>query len=354
MSEVAIDVVSVGLACPLGLTTLTALTSLRANLRSIYRVDDGGALERRFGEPARASSLIGLGAERSRCERAGFFAHRALFGAFVPFGRTLRGLPTFLALPEARDAHGYTPSQVFASVAASFAGVSMYSSGRAGVFEALRDARLALAEGRERIAMVGAADSMVDAASLARLAEGQRLLGERNPDGLLPGEGAAFLILTRAGASGLPPLARLGPQAEAGEPVPLIADAPSEGAGLTEVLARLRGGASEAVEVVHSAQPPQQYWARELSYAAIRNRALLPDPLVVVRCSDALGELGCAAGAVALVRAILDFHPLIPARALATAPPRRALVYACADAGPVHAGLVSAPPAPAAAQTGAR
>jgi 3-oxoacyl-[acyl-carrier-protein] synthase-1 len=349
MSEV--DVLSVGMACPLGLRALDAIASLRSNMRSIYRIEDAEQIEARFGEPARASRLLELGPELTRAQRAAFFAQRALHEAASPFGINIRGVPLYLAIPEARDNAGFEVHRLFGELTSAIGSGQFYPSGRAGLFEALRDARIGLERGIHPLAIVGGADSLADAATLMRLAEGSRLLGERNGDGVIPGEGAAFLVLARAGQRmrGQAPLARLGPIAFGTEPRTMAMSLasgstpkPSHADGLTSVFGQLRQLHPQRVDALHSGQTPQRYWGRELSFATTRNAALMPEPMLLGRCGDALGDLGAAAGAVALVTAILDFHPLIPGRPQPAAMPERALVYACSDEGKVGASLVFA------------
>jgi 3-oxoacyl-[acyl-carrier-protein] synthase-1 len=343
---IEIDVLSVGLACPLGLSALDSIASLRSNMRSIYRIEDAQEIEAQFGEPARASRLLDLDPTLTRAQRAGFFAQRAIQEAATPFGVNIRGVPLYLALPEARDTAGFDVRTLLGQLASGIGSGYFYPSGRAGLFEALRDARVGLERGIHALAIVGGADSLADAASLMRLAETSRLLGERNPDGLIPGEGAAFLVLARSGLRmrGQLPLARLGPIAFGTEPLPMLGTAPtpSQAEGLTRVFGQLRKMYPQRVDALYSSQPPQRFWGRELSFAAARNAALMPEPMIMGRCGDALGELGAAAGAVAMVTAILDFHPLIPGRPQTEAMQESALVYACADEGKVGASLVFA------------
>jgi 3-oxoacyl-[acyl-carrier-protein] synthase I len=344
-----IDILAVGMACPLGLSALDSIASLRSNMRSIYRIEDAQEIEAKFGEPARASRLLDLDPTLTRAQRAGFYAQRAIQEAASPFGVNIRGVPLYLALPEPRDTAGFDARTLLGQLASGIGSGYFYPSGRAGLFEALRDARVGLERGVHALALVGGADSLADAASLMRLAESSRLLGERNGDGLIPGEGAAFLVLARAGQRmpGQLPLARLGPVVFGAEPLPMLGPhgtgpTPSQAEGLTDVFGQLRKIYPQRVHALHSSQPPQRYWGRELSFAVTRNAALMPEPMILGRCSDALGELGAAAGAVAMVTAILDFHPLIPGRAQPEPLQDSALVYACADEGKVGASLVFA------------
>jgi 3-oxoacyl-[acyl-carrier-protein] synthase-1 len=68
--------------------------------------------------------------------------------------------------------------------------------GRAGAFEALFLARRLLEGEVVRACLVGGVDSLVNGADAQRLSTAGRLHDFDNPQGVIPGEGAAFLLLT--------------------------------------------------------------------------------------------------------------------------------------------------------------
>src|SRR5690606_26668087 len=70
--------------------------------------------------------------------------------------------------------------------------------GRGAFFVALEAAQRALLARDCDTALVGAVDSLCAPGPLERLARERRLLGP-DPEGVIPGEGAAFLLLARPG-----------------------------------------------------------------------------------------------------------------------------------------------------------
>jgi 3-oxoacyl-[acyl-carrier-protein] synthase-1 len=253
----------------------------------------------------------------------------------------LREAPLFLGLPEAMTG-GEIREQAIAGALRSAAAPQVdlssprfFRAGRAACFQAIAAAVEALhAHPRPPAAVVGAIDSLCDPASLAWLADRGRVLGGANADGLLPGEGAAVLLLARPGVSS--PLLAIEGGALATDPRPFNGDAPSLADGLTQAFRALRldpatGG--RRVDRVLAAQPGESFWATELSRAYLRNAALMPEPFTVEVAADSFGDAGAAAGAL-----------LISAFALRArgGGPRRALAYGCSDTGQVGACVVEA------------
>ncbi|WP_181234152.1 beta-ketoacyl synthase N-terminal-like domain-containing protein [Enhygromyxa salina] len=207
------------------------------------------------------------------------------------------------------------------------------------MFHALALARDQLFAGAVDLALVGGADSLVTTDELQQLARDNILLGKSNPDGLIPGEGAAFFLLARRGEPGA--LATIETVALGQELEPRSMGGPPRAAGLTRLFAQLRGTGAARAEVVVSALAYQRWWAREFSHAYLRNAALMPEPLVAVAPSSGLGDLGAAAGGVALATAVWEFHPLVARRGARVLD--RALVYGCTDSGTLGACLLRSP-----------
>ncbi|MEZ4302572.1 MAG: beta-ketoacyl synthase N-terminal-like domain-containing protein [Polyangiaceae bacterium] len=205
--------------------------------------------------------------------------------------------------------------------------------GRAGLFAALSAAMTALASGKVRMALAGGLDSSCDTASLRHLAAEKRVLGKENPDGLVPGEGAGFLLLAHKDAvSGLgPPLGRLVACATARDDRPFRDRRPLEATALTSVFRQLRqaGAARPRPQHLFSCQTGEGFWSRELSTAYLRNAELMPEPFRVTLVAASLGDAGAASPAIQIAMAL---HAFVPRRR--TAPPlTRALVYGSADNG---------------------
>src|SRR5262249_8598865 len=155
--------------------------------------------------------------------------------------RARASVTCFLALPE-EDARPFDEARVLRGLReAADAALPLDGSarplrtGRAGVFAALEAAAGVLAGGRAPLALVGGVDSNCDKASLKHFAAEGRTLGKGNPDGLIPGEGAGFVLLARADAAGGfgAPLGRLIACATAQDALPFGKRNPMKAVGLT-------------------------------------------------------------------------------------------------------------------------
>jgi len=330
------------MACPLGLSSRPALAAMRAGISRFGEVEDLAGP----GGPVRASRWIGLDPGRSRTERAATFAGHALRESIAALDAA-EPLPCFLALPERNVGHAIDPQLLTRACDGLVDGTGAplrldvrpertFMAGRAGVFKALEQATALLASGAERYALIGGVDSLVDAETLADLADQDRLRGHTNPDGIIPGEGAAFVLLSRPGSSRRhphrPPVHLYTPMlAHEMHPAAHARDRLSAADGLTAVFRQLRSTIEGRLDRVYAAVTSEACYGREFSYAYLRNASLMPEPLHHETISQTLGDVGAAAGAMCLV--------LAAARLSAN---QRALVYGSSDGGLVGATVVRA------------
>jgi 3-oxoacyl-[acyl-carrier-protein] synthase-1 len=188
-------------------------------------------------------------------------------------------------------------------------------------------------------ALVGAVDSLVDAASLETHVGARLYLGRRNPDGRIPGEAAGFVALARPGAPKSLKLEATGVllgTALATESKPFSQRVPSEADGLTAVLHALRRDAvtgARRVDAVFACQPGDSFWGSEFALASLRNAALMPEPLRVHLAGEGLGDAGAGADPVMLGMALHRARWRQPGA-------RRTLVYGSADGGRIGACVV--------------
>jgi 3-oxoacyl-[acyl-carrier-protein] synthase-1 len=182
-----------------------------------------------------------------------------------------------------------------------------------GAVAHLREVGLALAGGRWEAVLFGGADSLVDAVTCGALIGEGRILTAAGAAGILPGEGAAYLLL-RGGEAGPPGRGRIAGAGHASEPHPAAADRCAMTglpAAIEEALASARAEAAAVGAVVlpfgaetsgalEWHQVRQRLWPN-ISTPVDRAEELLPGLV--------LGELGAAAFPVALALgwARLDF-----------------------------------------------
>lgn len=326
-------VLRVGMGTPLGLSAPTTLAAARAGVVRFAETE----LEDRSGEPIRASRSSRLEATCGRSGRIAALAGWAVRDCLA--GLPVTPLPLYLAAPQ-RSGAPVDEAEIVAALQAEVPTPlelrEVMRGGRAGLFQLLE--RLTAADA-EPLALVLAADSLCDAATLEQLGLRDRVLASHR-DGIVPGEAAVALLLAR-GPGGAKvedaPLGRitactLGHMNDDGGRVQALAD------GLADVftrLARAPGVGDERPRCVASSQTGEVAEARAFSYAALRQAPLMPEPLVHLRACESFGDTGAAAPALALALAL---HHLRSSRG-------RALLYGSDDDGALGACVLEVTPA---------
>ena len=213
-----------------------------------------------------------------------------------------------------------------------------HAAGRAAGLLALEDASRAIAEDRIDTAIVGGVDSWIRAPVLRRLDAAGILRSASNPQGLIPGEAAGFVVLDRndkARNRGAEALARCLSAATAEEPT-AGTDDPNQGVGLTTALreAASAAGGFEVPPLVVCDLNGDRYRASEWSLAAIRTLGTLHGVLPLWHPADCIGDPGAASGIVNIVWAVAAF-----AKGYASAD--RALIWGASE-GPARGAAVLA------------
>jgi 3-oxoacyl-[acyl-carrier-protein] synthase I len=168
---------------------------------------------------------------------------------------------------------------------------------------ALQHAARDLRAGKNTYALVSAVDSQLQRDHLAALAALRRLKLPNRPDGLIPGEGAAVLVVElerHARARGVMPLAKLGLLASELEPVPLGPEHPIRAEAASRALAAVledaaaNGGVTRALVDLSG-----ERW-RSLEWALLETRCLhvLPRGWQLWHPADCTGDLGAASALV--------------------------------------------------------
>lgn len=329
------------MSCPLGRYSQAALAAANAGIRRYIEVP---AVTDPAGLPARACRLASL-SDDDPYARAIFFARDALSEALMPVARCSgRAIPVFVATPPAAlsPLGQDTLLAALREVAPAhfdlhWVASSITSDGRAGGASALAAALMALDSVPQ--VLVGGLDSQASGTALQSLADTNRLLGERNCDGRLPGEGAAFLLLGRPGLYSAPvPLGAIHALARAQDPRAFLQAQAGRAEGLSQVFASLRRAWPTRVDEIVTAQSAERYWGSELAMAYLRNVELMPEPMRTRQVANALGDCGAAAFPIGLLFALLDFR----SRLTSQGPIRSALVYASSDTGLVGGTIMSA------------
>ena len=208
----------------------------------------------------------------------------------------------------------------------------VFPLGHAGVFRALQSAVNDLAEGRIRYAVIGGVDTYLDEATLDWLADIQRLKTESTVVGLIPGEGAAFIVIEsrqNALARGASLLARADGAATAVESQGIYAGTPCRGDGLTSTLqstlAALPDGGADTAVVLCDLNG-ERYRAMEWGLALVRALGGVRRSPAVWHPAASTGDTGAAAGAINLA-----FGAFAVSRGYAR--PQQVLVWGSSDEG---------------------
>lgn len=259
----------------------------------------------------------------------------------------LRGRPcpsAAVALPEPRPTlEQNLPDAVRAALGALTPPkpAELFPRGHAAAFEALSHASARLRQGADELFLVGACESYLDAVTLEWLDANEQLKSQTNRWGFVPGEAAAFCLLTRratASRLGLPTLASLDAVTLAQEECRIKTDTVCVGLGLSRAL---RGAlaalpADAHVDAVYCDMNGERYRADEYGFTLTRVGKRLRRPAEFCAPADCWGDVGAASGVLSLCLAVASAR-----RGYAPGP--RALLWASSECGLRGAALLTLP-----------
>lgn len=209
----------------------------------------------------------------------------------------------------------------------------LYDTGHEGGISTLARARVLLQEGQVSACIVGGCDSHVDIELLHWLEHERRLKSADAPSGIIPGEGAGFLLLLteeRARELSLPSFGVLRAACSDVEPNPWYTKQACQAQGLTRAMAAAfeeTGDPSFCADFTYSDATGEPWRTDEWSYAYLRTGPHHGDPIDHRHPADCWGDLGAAAVPLLAQVALLELSdPRNAARA--------ALIYAASDLGP--------------------
>lgn len=210
--------------------------------------------------------------------------------------------------------------------------------GHAAGLAALELARTALKEGTVSGALVGAVDSLIRPSTLARLAGAGAVRGEANPQGVLPGEAAAFCILERQPRAG-DRHCQLVAVATGDEPT-AGTDEPNRAQGLTRALRVIRDAAKfNHMPLFISDMNGDRYRALEWGLVLVRvfgdvhDKPGVPESGETWHPADCIGDCGAASAIVNVVWAV-------EATVRNYAPDRQAVVWGASNRALRGAALI--------------
>ncbi len=221
--------------------------------------------------------------------------------------------PLFIGLAETPKHHRMVDDEGWMKLLLKTLGPSIdknnsriFPSGRAATFVALRAACDALRAGRCTTALVGGVDTFLDLARLAELDDEERLLGERTVDGFIPGEGAAFVLLTTKPAVGDARSSFVGGVGTSHDVGHRYSDEPNLGEGVANAIEAMRGQLGQlrsAAQVVFAGLNGEGFGAKAWGVARLRHSDIISPEAMIEHPADCFGDLGAALGAMMLVLA---------------------------------------------------
>lgn len=187
-----------------------------------------------------------------------------------------------------------------------FARKSAMEEGGGGSIRALAYAHEMLSSGDVDLCVVGGVDSLLNARDLSRLQKSHRLHEAENPDGFIAGEGAAFVLVSRAADRNA--LAEILGVGSATESNSVVSSRYSQGAGLVAAMRQAvhDSDLTEADVCFRvSNSNAEHYAAWEASIAVPRFYRSRRERLPVWYAAASVGDTGAASGALAVVVAAL-------------------------------------------------
>ena len=318
----SVVVVGVGAVSPIGLSLAETAASARARLARLREI---AWRDRRF-QPFIAGAVPDEGLPELEPELSGQYlqyrearmlrlAHVALEEALQPIAGYQAAIPLLLGLPEHHTTKPLDPKKFLIKLAQQ-SKIKLDQSrsvaaakGRAAGLMAFRRAIAMLEANEAEFVLVGGVDSLIDLYVLGTLDMQGRIRNEINSDGFAPGEGAAFLLLTKAenaAQKALQPCAQILGSALGQEPGHIYAQAPYLGEGLAATFSVLltEANASSAIGCVFSSFNGERYWGKEFGVARLRNSAAFMPDHQMEHPAECFGDLGAAHGAMLAVLAV--------------------------------------------------
>jgi 3-oxoacyl-[acyl-carrier-protein] synthase-1 len=254
-------------------------------------------------------------------------------------------VPVFIGLPALTDDEApwirNVPDhlQLLTGIAVDRARSVMVPRGRAAALMALEQALAVLQSDPGATVIVGGVDTYLDLRLLATLDGEQRILGPRVMDGFIPGEGAAFYVLSGAGAS--PERSNdarvvVNGAASAMDSGHRYGTEPARGEGLAEALQQLRQRLDPPpapIATTFAGFNGENFDAKLWGVARLRHTDFFAPGMVIEHPADKFGDAGAATGAILIALA---------AQALATGTRSGpALVWAASDGEPRACAVIS-------------
>lgn len=218
-----------------------------------------------------------------------------------------RRLGLMLALPEAfrrhpgcRDAPEDLVRKIELTLGWGFERAYLLAEGSAGALGALEFASELIRDRVIEACLIGGVDSLLNQQDIGRLRSAKRIHEPKNPQGVIPGEGAAILLVGRD--HGRPALARVLGAASEREINPANGNRYSQGHALLNCMKRataISGLDEPALSMRVSSMNGERYAAWESAIAVPRFYRSRREHLTNCLIASSVGDIGAASGALA-------------------------------------------------------
>ena len=178
------------------------------------------------------------------------------------------------------------------------------AKGHTAGFHSLRVAKRLMEEASLPACLVCGVDSYLNATVLDWLDRHLRLKTEENSDGVIPGEAAASVLVSRVELDSVAPALRVFPPGFAHEPAGVLTDEPLLGTGLAKahnVALRAAGSQMHEIDFRVSDATGESYGFREQALVVARTMRGRREEFPIWHCADSIGDTGAAAGLCQLV-----------------------------------------------------
>jgi 3-oxoacyl-[acyl-carrier-protein] synthase-1 len=311
----AVHIVAVAARTPVGLSAEGSAAAVRAG---ITRMREHDFMVDAAGEPLRCASDGVLEPGLLGYRRVSALARAALIEAVRKLGRGTSNdtFSVLLALPEARPGFGVNEARRVQRdlMAEPESGprfqVERVGEGHAGAIHALERGIARIANAQDELVIVAGADSYLDADTLDWLEADRRILRAETRSGLLPGEGAAAIVLASTSIQRqlrLPTLGYVRAAACAQEKRDPMQGAGTLGEALTEVVVRVAGDKLDErayVADVYCDINGERSRGTDWGFALLRTGAWFRDGTQYVMPVGACGDLGAASAVFNVVLAV--------------------------------------------------
>jgi 3-oxoacyl-[acyl-carrier-protein] synthase-1 len=263
-----------------------------------------------------------------------------------PEGSAAADLPTLLSVPSERPGFAAADARRLAQeileglpVPPDRSQSRLISTGAEGGLAALGAAADSVRSGAAPAVLVGGVESYIAIELLHWMEQHDRLVGPEQPSGLIPGEGAGFVLLCSpetARARKLAILGRLLATGRGEEPRPWWGRDPTLGEGLTEAFQtafQSPGAPPSQVRVTYSDLNGELWRAEEWSYAYVRTGKRHSSPLDHRHPASIWGDVGAATGPLLVGLAALDLAHYFD-------PQSTALLWAASDLRPFRSACL--------------